>query len=188
MKQKLLLAAAAVMILALSVGGTMAYYTGSVRTENVITTGNVRIALREYTTDAQGQEIQFPADGVSGVVPGQAVAKRAFGENTGNSACYVRARVQTEIQSSTGSPLDPAVLLLDMNTGAWTAGGDGWYYCMTQTEPGEVTADLFTQVRFAPETGNEYQKAQARVTVFLQAVQSRNNGATALDAAGWPAD
>lgn len=186
MKQKLLLAAAALLILALSVGGTMAYYTGSVRTENVITTGNIQIALREYAKDTYGAEVPFPAEGISGVVPGQQVYKRVFGENTGANACYMRARIQKEIQSAEGNPLSHDVMTLNIDASEWVSGGDGWYYCLTPVQPGTATADLFTAVAFDGSIGNAYQKATARVTVFLQGVQWRNNSASVLDAVGWP--
>ena len=34
--------------------------------------------------------------------------------------------------------------------------------------------------------GNEYQNATATVDVYAQAVQTANNGKTALNAQGWP--
>ena len=53
-------------------------------------------------------------------------------------------------------------------------------------KPGEVTAPIFTAVTFNANMGNEYQNATATVDVFAQAVQTANNGATVMDAQGWP--
>jgi len=36
--------------------------------------------------------------------------------------------------------------------------------------------------------GNEYRDAKATVDVLAQAVQTANNGASALEAKGWPAE
>ena len=51
---------------------------------------------------------------------------------------------------------------------------------------GETTAPLFTVVRFAAEMDNLYQNSTATIDVTVEAVQQANNGATALEAAGWP--
>ena len=52
--------------------------------------------------------------------------------------------------------------------------------------PGETTAPLFTCVTFDAGMGNEYQNATATVHVAAEAVQTANNGVTALEALGWP--
>ena len=39
---------------------------------------------------------------------------------------------------------------------------------------------------FKADMGNEYQNATATVDVSAQAVQTANNGATVMDAQGWP--
>ena len=52
--------------------------------------------------------------------------------------------------------------------------------------PGETTAPLFTCVTFDAGMGNEYQDATATVHVAAEAVQTANNGVTALEALGWP--
>ena len=45
---------------------------------------------------------------------------------------------------------------------------------------------LFTCVTFDAGMGNEYQNATATVHVAAEAVQTANNGVTALEALGWP--
>ena len=52
--------------------------------------------------------------------------------------------------------------------------------------PGETTAPPFTCVTFDAGMGNEYQNATATVHVAAEAVQTANNGVTALEALGWP--
>lgn len=74
---------------------------------------------------------------------------------------------------------------LTLNTTDWTE-KDGYYYYSKPLKPGEVTAPIFTAVTFKPDMGNEYQNATATVDVSAQAVQTANNGATAMDAKGWP--
>ena len=68
----------------------------------------------------------------------------------------------------------------------WTLGPDGYLYCNKAIRPGETTAPLFTCVTFDAGMGNEYQDATATVHVAAEAVQTANNGVTALEALGWP--
>ena len=75
--------------------------------------------------------------------------------------------------------------LTRLNTADWTE-KDGYYYYTKPLKPGEVTAPIFTAVTFKADMGNEYQNATATVDVFAQAVQTANNGATVMDAQGWP--
>ena len=39
---------------------------------------------------------------------------------------------------------------------------------------------------FSTEMGNEYQNVKVKIDLDAQAVQSRNNGESALEATGWP--
>lgn len=53
---------------------------------------------------------------------------------------------------------------------------------------GALTPPLVTEVRFSPAMGNAYQNAVMEIIVHAAATQTANNGASALTAAGWPAD
>ncbi len=67
-------------------------------------------------------------------------------------------------------------------------GGRGrLYYYNAALAPEAVTPPLFETVTFSLDLGNDYADAKVQVAVSLEAVQSVNNGASALLAAGWPA-
>ena len=53
-------------------------------------------------------------------------------------------------------------------------------------EKSETTAPLFDEIVFSPTMGNDYQNSTAAVTIYVQAVQTANNGNTVWEAAGWP--
>ena len=86
--------------------------------------------------------------------------------------------------------------------GAWRGGGpfpghlrpehgeldgkDGYYYYNAALEPGHTTEPLFTAVHFAKTMSNMYQESRAILQVNAFATQTAHNGASALEAAGWP--
>ena len=162
--------------------GTAAFFSAETTAHNVITTGGVEIELREWADEAR----ETPFEDVTGVLPGAEIVKIAEIENTGASEAWIRVGVTKSIRLAGSGRADLSLVSLDINTADWTLGKDGFYYYNTALKPGEVTAPLFTAVTFADEMGNEYQNAAAAVDVAAQAVQTANNGASALDAAGWP--
>lgn len=187
MKRKLLAAAAALLCLSLLAGGTLAYYTAEDTAHNVITSGNVKIALREWADEKKTEP--FPENGVSGVMPGTQVTKIVEVENTGANAAYIRILVHRQLtlaQESDDSLPDADVIGLEIDETHWTLGDDGYYYYLAALEPGEVTAPLFTAVSFDAGMDDRYQGCSVGVTVKACAVQAANNGGSALTAQGWP--
>ena len=103
MKRKLLILSLLVILAALTAAGTLAYYTDSARTHNVITSGKVNIALHEWA-DKKHKE---PFRDKTGVMPGTKVTKIVEVENTGTGAAFVRLRVETEVLSAEGVKMGP---------------------------------------------------------------------------------
>lgn len=186
MKKRKLVAAAAIAACVAAVSmGTLSYFTASDVAHNVITSGLVDIEVREWADEARTQE--FPEDGVDRVMPGTSVTKIVEAENVGTNAVWVRIRADKAIELAEGrtGEIDLSLLAMDIDTEHWTE-QDGWYYYLAPLEAGETTVPLFTSVTFAADMGNTYQGCTATVDVTVQAVQTANNGTSALDAAGWP--
>lgn len=183
MKRKLLILSLLVILAALTAAGTLAYYTDSARTHNVITSGKVNIALHEWAD----KERNTPFQDKTGVMPGTKVTKIVEVENTGTGAAFVRLRVETEVLSAEGVKMGPKHVSLDFNQTDWIY-QDGYYYYARSLQPGETTVPLFTAVTFAAEMDNTYQNATAHVNVSAYAVQSANNGDGPQAAKGWPSD
>ena len=133
MKRKLLLLSVLAICVATLAAGTLAYFSADGTARNVITTGNVSIAVEEWADADKTQ----PFEDLTGIMPGTTVTKIA------------------EVRNKA-------------------------------IRPGETTAPLFTCVTFDAGMGNEYQDATATVHVAAEAVQTANNGVTALEALGWP--
>ena len=181
MKKKILLVTAVVICLAIAATGTLAYFTAEDMAHNVITTGGVEIAVQEWADEGKTK----PFENLTGVMPNTTVTKIAEIKNTGASDAWVRVKVEKNIKLQGEGKPDTSLVELTLNTADWTE-KDGYYYYTKVLKPGEVTAPIFTAVTFKPDMGNEYQNATATVDVTAQAVQTANNGATVMDAQGWP--
>lgn len=189
MKRKLLVGALILVCLSILVGGSWAYYTQTVTAHNVITSGEINIELLEWA-DLDGT-VPFPAEGKDGVLPGMSVTKRVEVKNTGDSAAYIRVRIDKAIALAEGveAEADTALLTLSLNQTDWTAAAENgvtYYYYNEPLAAGATTEPLFTDVTFAAAMGNEYQNSTATVDVTAYAVQVANNGTSAQTAAGWP--
>lgn len=185
MKRKLLILSLLVILAALTAAGTLAYYTDSARTHNVITSGKVKIALLEWADEARTK----PFKDKQGVMPGTKVTKIVKVENTGTGAAFVRLYVEKNVYDADEKPMKSDPVSLDFNDTDWTySESEGYYYYNRPLEPGKTTEPLFTTVTFDPLMGNEYQNASAHVKVIAYAVQSANNGDSPQAAKGWPSD
>ena len=183
MKRKLLILSLLVILAALTAAGTLAYYTDSARTHNVITSGKVNIDLLEWADEARTK----PFKDKQGVMPGTKVTKIVEVKNTGTGAAFLRLYVEKNVYGADQKPMESEPVSLNFNDTDWTY-SDGYYYYNRPLEPGKTTEPLFTTVTFDPLMGNEYQNATAHVKVIAYAVQSANNGDSPQAAKGWPSD
>lgn len=182
-KKRVALIATIVCCIAMVAAGSLAYFNAQETAKNVITTGALKMALHDETTDGK----PFPEDGISGVVPATTVDKKVYVENVGNVDMYVRIALDKVITPAKGTQaeLDFSNITLDIDSSKWTE-KDGYYYYNRALKPGEKTEPLFTKVSFGAELGNDYMDAKVVIDVDAQAVQSKNNTDSALDAKGWP--
>lgn len=202
MKKKLLALSVLMICLSLISLGTLAYFNAEDTAHNVISSGSVKIELVEKTKGDDGNLVDFPEDGILGVMPGTAVSKIVTVKNTGESAAYIRVWVDSAI-SEQGDPItnpliknlpmtitvdgeEVDVLTMDYNTEDWTKGEDGYWYYNKALKVGESTEALFENVAFHKLMGNVYQNSKALVNVSAQATQVANNGESAVEAKGWP--
>ena len=192
MKKKLLLLASVAICAAILASGTLAYFTAEDEVHNVITSGAVDIQIEEWQ-DKIGNP--YPDDPID-VMPGVTVSKITTIKNLEADA-YIRAKFEVVITRADGSVMElspetlASIITLTMNGEDWLRkDGDGvWWYYDAPVAPGASTEPFFTEVVFdGPNMTNEYQNCTVEVIVKAQAVQTANNGTSALEAAGWPAE
>lgn len=201
MKKRIFTVAAIAGCLAILASGTLAYFTAEETAHNVITSGAIDIELVEKMIDEKGNEIDFPENGISGVMPGDTISKIVSVKNTEEKDAWIRIWVNTAI-SEPGDPITnptiknlPLIINVDgkeIELVSFTADAenwiyqDGYYYYKNPVPAGESTAPLFKEVEIAPEMGNAYQNCKVMIDVKAEAVQYANNGSTVLEALGWP--
>lgn len=179
MKRKLLAVFCGIIVLALLVTGSYAYFTREDTAQNVITTGNIDFEINEVTDKGE----RFPVKGIQ-VLPGDTVSKIVTAKNTGSHPLYLRIKLTKGVDDISLSAEEQ--MSMNINTSEWTY-NSGYYYYNKALEKGEETAPLFTEVYIdGPSTGNEFIGAAFTLNVSGEAVQSENNGDSALEAAGWP--
>ena len=182
-KQKIILAAVLMICMAICAAGTLAYFTAEETAYNVITTGILSMDLVEETTGGE----PWPEDGISGVMPGMDVDKIPYVENDGGIDFWTRMSVSMKVTGENGKELSTKYISLNLDKTNWTE-KDGYYYYNGVVEPGRETEPLFTKVSFSTEMPDAYMNARIEIDVHAEAVQSRNNGDSALTAGGWKAE
>lgn len=179
MKRKIVLLCLAAVLLSMASVGTYAYYTTSATATNVITSGGIDIILHEATAEGN----PYPSEPVT-ILPGDVVSKIVTVENTGGHPAYLRIKLTPGINDSELTAAD--CIRLDINEKNWTKSGN-YYYYNTALTPGSTTEPIFTQVTFIGEkVTNAYLGKMFSLDVEVFAVQSEHNGASPLEAQGWP--
>ena len=165
MKKKIVSLCLCVALLAVAVGGTLAYFTDTTETkDNVFTVGNVEIELTEEDWEKEEHE---------DVYPGEALPKDPCVENKGDNPCFVRIKV-------TGLDCLGANNMITYETGYetgklgenWADGGDGYFYYVGVLASGAKTSDLFDQIRIPTTVTNGYDGTYD-VQVYAEAVQAQ---------------
>ena len=184
MKKKAVLVAILAICLSVLASGTLAYFTTEAIARNVITTGGVGIDLVEKHIGDDGAVVDFPEEGISGVLPGHSVSKIVTVKNT-EAEAWIRVSVEKAVTAADGSALSADLITFQVDETKWLE-KDGYYYYRTPVATGESTDVLFDEVLFSGEMGNEYQGCKTEIIVSAEAVQAANNGTTVEEAAGWP--
>lgn len=186
-------------------GLTAAFTTRTAPADNVITFGSVSVRTIQQEAQADGSLKNVPADYEVEATSGLASRIVTF-QNAGASDLYLRARPLMRAESGTGEDRGDASDVTEFrmnNSGAWAQkDGDGWYYYVGGEKngrlaaatdgsgAGETTAEpLMDGVEFVGDFYNVVGPGGKFVfTVEVQAVQADNNGSSALEATGWPAE
>ncbi|MEE1006243.1 MAG: SipW-dependent-type signal peptide-containing protein [Acutalibacteraceae bacterium] len=187
MKRKILVFTLIIGVIAVSALGTLAYFTSEDTATNVVTAGNVKIALKERALAEDGTTlVPFENDQIV-IMPASEVSKIVTVENTGDQPAFVRIKLAKSIILAEDKAVetDLSLVTYDINLKDWTE-KDGWYYYNGPLAAGEETVPIITNVIFADSMSNIYQNSKVEIKIDAEATQSANNGDSATVAVGWP--
>lgn len=161
-----LLALSLVLVLGLSVGGTLAYLvTSSGPVTNTFTPGEVKTEIEE----------QFKND----------VKENVKVKNTGTVDAYIRAQIVINWVDGEGNivaePGEGADYELLMGSSKWKKGADGFWYYTEKVEPDGKTENLINKCEV---TAKADAGVGLQVTILSQAIQAEP--AEAIKDAEWP--
>ncbi len=185
MKRKLFICSLIAICLCIAAIGTTAYFSHEDDAKNIITAGDVKIDLLEWSV-AEPDGERVPYESTVTVMPSTELSKIVEIKNIGSQSAWVRVSVEKAIQlaENVEGETDTSLISLDFNTEDWRE-QDGYFYYLRELKSGETTEPLFTTVSFSKDMKNRYQNSTATINVKAQAVQWVHNGGTVFDAVSW---
>ncbi len=174
MKKKIsIIVTAATLVALIIVGGTLAFFTDKGTVTNVITMGDVHIALTE------------PAFKDSGIVPGETISKVPTVKNIGSNDAYIRCKLNIVVPEAKNQDetLTREVQLLqgiafgDADIGGsaakWVLADDGYYYYQDKLTKDE-SVKFFHSVTVPEIWDNDFADKTFQINVTADAIQSSN--------------
>ena len=187
MKRKLGIGALIMICAAIAATGTIAYITREETVRNVITSGQITVALVEQQEE-QGKWTPMSQTELR-IKPGSTVNKIVAVENREESA-WVRVKCEIICHDANNEPMEldketlDTLILIDMNAEDWVC-RDGWWYYQKPLQKGDRTDSVLDAITFSGAMGNVFQGSSIRLEIVAQAVQTANNGSNVWEAAGW---
>ena len=162
-KRAVLLVLSLVMILSVSVGGTLAYLIAQSETKtNVFEPGDVTTETKEdFTPSGNKSDVRISTEG-------------------SNVDTYVRAKIVVTWVDAAGKvlaeePVKDYEYTISINEVGWMQGDDGFWYCKEVVKAGKETPVLITNCYPIDKRGPVDAKLQ--VTILSQAIQASGDAA-----------
>lgn len=168
-KKLAILITSLVLVGAMVMGGTLAYFTDTAESTNVITLGKVSGTLTEdKSKDGTAKE-----DGgreYKDTKPGAVLSKVPV-VNVDETSLPAYVRVKLEWTGLTDAQAAEAEALLDVQTG-WAKSSDGYYYYNKIVQPGTSTDPVFTELTIPTTWGNEMAEKSFDLKIKAELIQS----------------
>ncbi|MCF6465842.1 TasA family protein [Clostridium sp. Cult2] len=171
MKKRNIMLGSIILLVALLVLGTMAWFTDSSEVVNSFKAGTVDIDLIENGITVGGE---FNGINIDNVNPGDNHEKEIEVLSNGSKQTYVRVKLTptwTFEDETADNTLAPAEYV-GLDSSKWILSGDYYYYHKILNKD-DITDALITGIKFnGPDMGNDYQGATFTLEVKAEAVQA----------------
>ena len=199
--KKKIISIASVMLIAVVAfaSSTYAYFTATVGSSfNVIQSASGVefdfVDLVYLQDSSSGVPMESVTDRLT-AYPGENVKRDIYAVNRGQISIYVRAKLSSSVTldaryADKADLIDPSLVSYSIDENYWVTRDtfDGYYYYILPLAGGEQTTALISSVNFSEKMGNMYKGSKVAVKAVFEVVQSNGNGASVLDAGGWPLD
>lgn len=171
------------LLLAFGFFSSSAFFTKSIKTDNVVSFGSLKLQLINNTIDETGKEIAVTEENEK--INASEVSRIIKVKNVCDTPMYVRVKIELIGKDSQTTFNADSYVKYTFNDRKWKKQGD-WYYYLDELNPKEVTNNLIETLEFdVNRLGSEFAGSTIHFNVSAQAVQSEHNG-SALEAQGWP--
>ncbi len=166
-KRMFIIILSTVLVAALAVGATLAYFSDTKTATNTFTVGNVKITLTEPHWVSSGS-VDAPE-----AYPGEPLAKDPIVTNTGANPCVVRIKITWPTLPAGASAIQYRTdYVTDKLGNDWYKDGD-YYYYLKPLGLTEATDALFDQVVMPTDLQNGDAATAYNIVVVAEAVQAQ---------------
>lgn len=165
---------ATVLVAAMAIGGTLAFFTDTDDISNTIKTGKVKVSVVETKKDPCGRPSTTDEGLIyEGVKPGQTICKDpTIVLDKCSVSSYIRAKINyTGFLKDDTAKQAELEKNMNIDTKVWKKGTDGYYYYQKEVAPGGKVV-LFTQVKFPVTWDNAFANQQFQMNITADAIQS----------------
>lgn len=169
-----------VLVLSIIVGGSLAQVQRRGETENIISSGEIKVKLLNQKTNGENMP-----ELITHIVPGDTLDNVVKVANTCAYDEYIRITLDKIIYETAeeSSILDNTKAHFLFNEDDWTY-KEGYYYYNKPLKAGETSSALYDGIYLDETINNDYKLAVMDVVITVEAVQSVNNG-DIFTAEGW---
>lgn len=175
-KKAILLTLCAILLVAGSVAGTLAYLTADASVENTFTVGQVEIALAETKVDEYGEALTGEAAGTTAtgneykLIPGHTYTKDpVITVGADSEDCWLFVKIENGL----GANAD----IIGLDTCGWTqiSGTNYWAYTAEAVDAGS-DVPVFTSFTYADSVTDTTADAEKAIVVTAYAIQADGFG------------
>ena len=171
------------LLLTFGILSSSAFLTNSIKTDNIISFGDLKLQLINNTLDEKGREIAVTEENEK--INTTKVSRIIKVKNVCDNSMYVRVKIELTGQKDQTAFNVDSYAKYDFNDEKWKKQGD-WFYYLSELNPNETTGNLMEELEFDMDRlGSDFPGSTVTLKVSAQAVQSEHNS-NILESQGWP--
>ena len=171
------------LLLIFSFLSSSAFFAKSIKTDNIISFGELKLKLINNTLDEKGREIAVTEENEK--ITASKVSRIIKVKNVCDNSMYVRVKIELTGETEQTTFNADSYAKYNFDDEKWKKQGE-WFYYLAVLSPNEITGNLIEELEFdIDRLGSDFLGSTVTLKVSAQAVQSEHN-TSILEAHGWP--